>query len=426
MSDEQITSDEQKTQPSAKMRKIDNPLFQPTAAGAAQEEAAASEKARARRRKAADAVASTKPVGVPRKREPKGEGKTAVQPTVVMKPEAGRGADVAEQPGTRSDRYSDAAEESATVISIIEDLRRELDTTCEVKDALDADLAATRQKLSDVSAALAATDARVLVLEEQAALAERLRDDVAFAEEERDAKARDLEDARKQLEAAVTERASLAEQLLGAEESLEKLQREIASLKKQRDTLDRELGSAKTQLAQTVEERALLAEKLRSAEKSMGKLQEVNLDLETKVSLLGDKLREADQLREQLQKSVETRRGLEAEVEDLTGRLEAANTSKEALDTEVATAREEIGRLEEMHTRASQSLHELRAQSEEQKTENRNLREVNRRLEHDLKMLTARHEATCNDLEAAKTALGNIHAAAARVRKLRGRPAEGE
>ena len=328
------------------------------------------------------------------------------------------------------DEYPDVSEKSASVISIVRDVERELDVAYELKDALEADLATTREELSKVSSARAELAARAALLEGQAALVGPLREDIAFVEEERDRMASVLEDTKAQLEQTAKERDSLAERTRGAEESIEKLQRDKVNVKEEHSRTARVLEDTKAQLDQTLKERDSLAEQMRGAEEGIEKLQQEKANLERDVFLLEDKLTEMDRLREELAKAGDARRELESGAKDLTKRLEASSTSSNALESELATAREEVAHLRERLTLANESLQELRAQCDEQKTENRDVREANRRLEQTVRVLTARHEAASNEVEALRKALGRIHAAAAettgRIRTRRHRLADGE
>ena len=265
----------------------------------------------------------------------------------------------------------------ASIISLVADLGRQLDTAYELKDALEAELVMTRQELSDVSCARAELMARVTLLEGRAPTAEQLREELASLQDERNGMASVLDETRAQLEQTAKERDSLAEQMSGTEENREKLQQENAGL-----------GEA--------------------------------------LSALEEKLAEMERLRQELEEAGGARRELESRVEDLTQRLEASSTSGHALESELATSREDAAQLREELSLADGRLDELRAQCEEQKAEARDLRAANRRFEQAFEKLTAQHKAARNGLGAAKKALCDIHAAAARIHERHHRPKEAE
>jgi chromosome segregation ATPase len=70
------------------------------------------------------------------------------------------------------------------------------------------------------------------------------------------------------------------------------LEANLAAAEEERDRMARALEDAKAQLEQAVNERDSLAKQLRRAKEDIEKLERGKLDLEGKVSLLEDKLRE--------------------------------------------------------------------------------------------------------------------------------------
>ena len=115
--------------------------------------------------------------------------------------------------------------------------------------------------------------------------------------------------------------------------------------------------------------------------------------------------------------------------EDLKEKLGTTRKAKEALEADLAAVRDEAAGLQGKLTFANGRLRELRARCEEQEAEIRDLSETNRSLEQSLTVMTTRHDAARNELNAVKTALGRIHAAAQASRrspKRQDRPTEGE
>ena len=370
-------SESRKRKKSNMSKEADNSLLEPAAQDSQQQETQNADST-------AGAAVSVEPASKRKEEKEPAVGKEAPLPQVTDQApsteseatEPEHTEPLAEQFEADIEEHPDISQKSASVISIVDDLRRELDTTCEIKEALEADLSAARKELREMSSARSELEARVELLQEQANLAEQLREDVAFAEEERNTTARLLEETKAQLEELAEERDSLAREIAEAHKSIEKLQRD-------------------------------------------------KVDLETKISLLEDKVTEMNRLRDELQKMAEAHRQLDASAHDLTTRLEASGASNDVLESDLAAAREEGANLQEKLAIANESLREMRAESEEQKTENRDVRDANLRLGQELKMLTNRYEAAAENLEAHKKALAKIHAAAlasGRARKRRAQP----
>lgn len=373
-------SESRKRKRSNMSKEADNSLLEATAQEGRQQETQNAESI-------AGAAVSVEPASKHKEAKEPAAGKEAILPQVtdqaptteIEAPEPEHTKALTEQFEADIEQHPDISQKSASVISIVTDLKRELDTTCEIKEALEADLGAARKELREMSSARSGLEARVELLQEQADLAEQLREDVAFAEEERNTTARLLEETKTQLEELAEERDSLAKEIAESKKSVEKLQRD-------------------------------------------------KVDLETKVSLLEDKVTEMNRLRDELEKMAEANRELEAGADDLTARLDASKASNNALESDLAVAREEAANLQEKLALANESLREMRTEREEQKTENRDVRDTNLRLEQELRMLTSRHEGACENLEAHKKALAKIHAAAlatGRTRKRRVEPPQG-
>lgn len=273
---------------------------------------------------------------------------------------------VTEDSEIKIDDFVDVSEERASIIAIVNDLEGQIDTAYELKEALEADLEATRKKLSEESAARAQLEEQIKPLESQSALVEQLREDLSFAEEERSKLASSLAEAQQQLEAVTEERDSLFEKASSAE-------------------------------AQTKE------------------LEDEKTTLEAQVMNLKEEVADMGRLRGELTEVTEARRDLAEQVRVLSNRLEASDTSKTALERDLAMAHEQVESLRGKITDADSRMTTLRTQLEQQQATNRGLMETNTRLESELKALTANYETAKNELEAFKKALRDIRSEATRT-----------
>jgi chromosome segregation ATPase len=107
----------------------------------------------------------------------------------------------------------------------VRDLHGEIDAAYVLKNALEDELAATRGKLSEAKTAGAQSEARASLLEEKAALADQLREDISFVEEEQSKTFRRLEEVTAELERVTGDRDKLAEQKAVRETRIKELQR---------------------------------------------------------------------------------------------------------------------------------------------------------------------------------------------------------
>ena len=273
--------------------------------------------------------------------------------------------------------FADVSEERSRIISIVKDLEGQVETAYQLKEILEAELVETQKKLSEESAARAQLEAQVGPLKAQAALVDQLREDISFAEEERDKSANLVAEIQSQLEAVTRERNSLAEQVSSAE------------------ARSREFEGEK-------------------------------VALEAQVMNLKDKIADLDHLHSELDEAMETRKSLDGQVRDLSGRLENVEKSNKALEKNLAEAQEQVENLQEQLMNTDNRGAETRAQLEEQQAMNRELMETNTRLENELKMSKVNHEATKSELEAFKKAMRDIHSEASRtsgrVRKMYFKP----
>ena len=262
--------------------------------------------------------------------------------------------------------FVDVSEERASIISIVNDLEGQIDTAYELKEALEADLEATRQKLSEESATRARLEEQVESFESQGVLVEQLREDLSFAEEERN---------------------------------------KLAS----------SLAEAQQQLAAVTKERDSLAEKASSAEAQAKELEDEKATLEAQVMNLKDEVADMGRLRGELTEVTEARRDLAEQVRVLSNRLEASDTSKKALERDLAMAHEQVENLRGKIADADSRTTTLRTQLEQQQATNRDLIETNTRLESELKTLTANYETSKNELDTFKKALRDIRSEATRT-----------
>jgi len=369
-----------------KKRVVDNPLFEHTARIEDTEEEIAEASARA-------AVAE-EDEGKPVPREPETVVETAAAASTKLRALERRNKEflvrIRELELERTKGYREDAkagvgaeavsEESQNILYIVKDLEAQLDDALALKEALEADLASTQARLSEESAARRRVEARVQLLEAQTALAEQLREEVSFVEEERNDIARKLKESEVQLERVTSERNALVEQLDTAESSVKNLELE-------------------------------------------------KVDSEARVLNLEQNVRDLGAVRNELDQVIIHRENLICQVQELTGRLDAGETSKNAVEQDLAASRKdvsglraEVGELREKHTAAEAAVANLDGRLEEQQAKNQDLMEANRRLERELKALSAENQAISSEFAVTKKALHDIHSTASRTTKrLRGR-----
>jgi chromosome segregation ATPase len=265
---------------------------------------------------------------------------------------------------------ADVSEERASIISIVKGLEGQVETAFKLKEALETELDMVRNKLSEQMEARAQLEAQVKSLEIQAAQAEQLRDDISFAEEERNKFANLLAKTRTQLEEIATERDELANQINSAQEHIKELESE-------------------------------------------------KMALEAQVMNLKDKIIDADRLRKELADVNKSYQSLCEKVSELTRRLEAAEVKNDALEGELSgahqnaqTLRKEAEVLRDKLTNADNYKTDMRIQLEDLQITNKELMKKKTQLENELKMLNINYEAVKNELEAFKNALRDIRSEA--------------
>ncbi len=260
----------------------------------------------------------------------------------------------------------DVAEQATNILSIIEGLEGQVDTAFKLKDALEVDLATTRERLSREVTLRTDVEARLTVVESQTVVVDQLRDDISFAEQERNKFANLVEEIQPQLEAMIEQRDLLLEETTFAKTSIEKLE-------SQRTTLE---------------------------------AQALNLE---------DKITDTEDLRKQVAEQGDAFSELQHQSRDLAHRLGATETSKSALEADLAVTQEKLmvmraetegGRQREAGI--NRQLTDLQAQLEEQQSVNMNLVETVGRLESDMRASSIEHEAIEKELRSAQKALHDI------------------
>ncbi len=258
-------------------------------------------------------------------------------------------------------------QDGATIVSIIKGLEGQVDTAFKLKKVVETELEVTEKRLSEELAIRAELEARVESLGPRAALVDRLREDIAFTEQERDKFANSLAETQQQSEAVGEERDSLVEEVTTTTARAE------------------ELEGQKTAL-------------------------------EAQVMNLTDKVEDLDRLRGELSETTEARRDLGEQVRDLSSRLDAAETSNRDLKSDLAEAREAMRGLREGVVDLRQKLAatdsevaDLRLQLEEQQAANGDLMELKTRLESEMRTAKVDHVAAKNELEAVKRTLRDVY-----------------
>jgi len=266
--------------------------------------------------------------------------------------------------------FADVTQERANIISIVRGLEEQVETAFKLKDVLEAELDTTQKKLSEALDARAQLEVQVESLETQAAMVEQLREDISFAEEERNKFA----------------------------DKLAKLEHELEEMTAERDSL---------------------ADRLASTEKHIKDIESEKMALEARVMNLKDKITDAERLRKELAETSETQQLLREQNHNLTKQLEASQTAKDALGKELDGTRQnaralqaEVEELREKNANADSRTTDLRIQLEDQQAANRELMEANTRLEGELKMLRVNYAAARNELDAFKKALHDIRSEA--------------
>ena len=114
--------------------------------------------------------------------------------------------------------YGNVSEERSSILSIVKGLEGQVETAFKLKEVLEEELDTAQKRLSEELSARAELEARLSALEVEAAMVEHLREDISFAEEERNNSVELLGLIQPQLEAMTLERDSLTEQVAAGDE----------------------------------------------------------------------------------------------------------------------------------------------------------------------------------------------------------------
>lgn len=269
--------------------------------------------------------------------------------------------------------------EEGGFFSVVRELEEEIDATLSLKDSLEADLEEMSEKFSQESAAKIELVSRVKLLESQVTLADQMRQELSFVEEERDRASSVLVETRSELDSVTDERNALAETSATAEAQ------------------NRRLEAEKSDLETHV---AGLNEKIAELELLSGDLEKVSRErdvFEEKVKDLRRSLETSDSMVETLQSDLNINRDL---VRDLRSQIEDDRAQIEDFKEELAVNGSDL----------TDARTELDAQSE-----------VNKRLGDQVKTLTGKYRAAFAELETARKAMRSIQKAAIRVRERTGR-----
>jgi chromosome segregation ATPase len=131
------------------------------------------------------------------------------------------------------DDFADVSQERSSIISMVRGFEEQVETAFALKEVLEAELDTTQRRLAQEVEARSELEAQVELLQTRTALAEQLREDISFIEQERNRFADELANTRPQLEQAVAERDSLAEQIASSQSDAEGLQGEKMAIEAQ-------------------------------------------------------------------------------------------------------------------------------------------------------------------------------------------------
>ncbi|MHC4695771.1 MAG: hypothetical protein ACYTFA_03395, partial [Planctomycetota bacterium] len=197
---------------------------------------------------------------------------------------------------------------------------------------------------------------------------------------------------------------------------------DISFVEEERNETARRLEKVTSQLEEITEERDRLADQTVADETRIREVQNEKLALEAKVLNLEETVAEMDRLRGELAEAAENAQLLEESVRGVKGRLEATETSKDALELELATTREivrgqndHIEELKEKLATTQAELAALHAKLDRQEIDTVNLQETNKRAEREIKTLNSRVESVKKELDLSKKALREIRSAAVRT-----------
>lgn len=191
--------------------------------------------------------------------------------------------------------FADVFEQIASIISIVKGLEEQVDTAFELKNVLEAELDTTQKKLSEELVAHVKLEEQVKSLEARAALADQLREDISFVEEERNKYANVLAEIQPQFETVSKERDSLAKKVVSVEAHAKELgdertilEAEVINLKDKvtnMDRLRREVDKLRRKLTGADNGTADLRTQLEEQEAANRKLMETRTRLECEIKM---------------------------------------------------------------------------------------------------------------------------------------------
>ncbi|HUS74211.1 MAG TPA: hypothetical protein VMY06_14215 [Sedimentisphaerales bacterium] len=133
----------------------------------------------------------------------------------------------------KMDDYADVSRERSSIISIVKGLEEQVETAFKLKEVMEDELEAAQNQLSEELADRAQLEEQVKMLQPQAALVDQLREDVIFAEEERNKYANLLANTQPQLEKVTGERNSLAQEVTSLKTHAQRLEGEKVAFEAQ-------------------------------------------------------------------------------------------------------------------------------------------------------------------------------------------------
>jgi chromosome segregation ATPase len=191
--------------------------------------------------------------------------------------------------------FADVFEQIASIISIVKGLEEQVDTAFELKNVLEAELDTTQKKLSEELVAHIKLEEQVKSLEARAALADQLREDISFVEEERNKYANVLAEIQPQFETVSKEHDSLAKKVVSVEAHAKELgdertilEAEVINLKDKvtnMDRLRREVDKLRRKLTGADNGMADLRTQLEEQEAANRKLMETRTRLECEIKM---------------------------------------------------------------------------------------------------------------------------------------------
>lgn len=191
--------------------------------------------------------------------------------------------------------FADVFEQRASIISIVKCLEEQVDTAFELKNVMETELDTTQKKLSEELIAHVNLGEQVKSLEVHAALADQLREDISFVEEERNKYANALEEIQSQFETVSEERDSLAKKVVAVEAHAKELgdertifEAKVINLKDKvanMDSLRREVDKLRRKLTGADNGMADLRIQLEEQEAENRKLMETRTRLECEIKM---------------------------------------------------------------------------------------------------------------------------------------------